>query len=43
MRQKKRIDVADPGATAYGEEQRRRDEAVDAFIENERALGTISG
>ncbi|MFQ6864580.1 EcsC family protein [Blautia sp.] len=36
--EKKWILLLIQGATAYGEEQRRRDEAVDAFIENERAL-----
>lgn len=36
--EKKWILLLIQGATAYGEEQRRGDEAVDAFIENERAL-----
>lgn len=36
--EKKWILLLIQGATAYGEEQRRRDEAVDAFIENERAI-----
>ena len=36
--EKKWILLLFQGATAYGEEQRRGDEAVDAFIENERAL-----
>ena len=36
--EKKWILLLIQGATAYGEEQQRRDEAVDAFIENERAL-----